>query len=80
MMRLQKNGFEEKLEADFTPKFVVGYVKEKAKHPNADKLNVCTVDVGTEELQIVCGAAKCRCWTKSRCGKNRRGYAERNAD
>jgi len=37
---------------------VVGYVKEKQKHPDADKLNVCKVDVGSgEELQIVCGAA-----------------------
>ncbi|MCJ8009563.1 YtpR family tRNA-binding protein [Lederbergia wuyishanensis] len=53
---LEKNGFEDKLEADFSPKFVVGYVKEKEKHPNADKLSVCKVNVGTEELQIVCGA------------------------
>jgi len=37
---------------------VVGYVKSKEKHPDADKLNVCKIDVGTgEELQIVCGAA-----------------------
>ena len=36
---------------------VVGYVKTREKHPNADKLSVCTVDVaGGEELQIVCGA------------------------
>lgn len=53
---IAQSGFEEKLEADFSPKFVVGYVKEKEKHPNADKLNICKVDVGTEELQIVCGA------------------------
>ncbi|QUG86059.1 YtpR family tRNA-binding protein [Bacillus nitratireducens] len=53
---LAKNGFEEKVEADFTPKFVVGYVAEKEKHPNADKLNICTVEIGTETLQIVCGA------------------------
>ncbi|MBS4216779.1 DUF4479 domain-containing protein [Bacillus sp. FJAT-49711] len=53
---LIKNGFEEKLDVDFSPKFVVGYVMEKEKHPNADKLSVCKVDVGTEELQIVCGA------------------------
>lgn len=38
-------------------KVVVGYVTEKVQHPNADKLSVCTVDVGAEEtLQIVCGA------------------------
>jgi phenylalanyl-tRNA synthetase beta chain len=36
---------------------VVGYVVEKEKHPDADKLNVCQVDVGSGEmLQIVCGA------------------------
>ncbi|MED1203161.1 YtpR family tRNA-binding protein [Heyndrickxia acidicola] len=53
---LAKNGFSEILEADFSPKFVVGFVTEKEKHPNADKLNICQVDVGTETLQIVCGA------------------------
>ncbi|AWB43942.1 phenylalanine--tRNA ligase subunit beta [Paenibacillus sp. CAA11] len=38
-------------------KVVVGYVKSKEKHPDADKLNVCIVDAGLdEELQIVCGA------------------------
>ncbi|CAD7287361.1 phenylalanine--tRNA ligase subunit beta [Campylobacter suis] len=35
---------------------VIGYVKSKQKHPDADKLNVCDVDVGSETLQIVCGA------------------------
>ncbi len=36
---------------------VVGYVKQRDKHPDADKLSVCIVDVGQEEdLQIVCGA------------------------
>ena len=35
---------------------VVGEVLECHKHPNADKLNVCRVNVGNEELQIVCGA------------------------
>ncbi|USG64275.1 phenylalanine--tRNA ligase subunit beta [Brevibacillus ruminantium] len=39
-------------------KVVVGYVKEKSKHPDADRLNVCIVDAGQgEDLQIVCGAA-----------------------
>jgi phenylalanyl-tRNA synthetase beta chain len=36
---------------------VVGYVKQRDKHPDADKLSVCVVDVGqAEDLQIVCGA------------------------
>lgn len=36
---------------------VIGEVIECVKHPNADKLNVCKVNVGDEELQIVCGAS-----------------------
>lgn len=36
---------------------VVGYVKQREKHPDADKLSVCIVDAGQgEDLQIVCGA------------------------
>jgi phenylalanyl-tRNA synthetase beta chain len=36
---------------------VIGEVKEKGKHPNADKLSVTKVDVGGKELlNIVCGA------------------------
>lgn len=53
---LNRNGVSETLTVDLSPKFVVGYVKEKEKHPNADKLNICQVDVGEETLQIVCGA------------------------
>ncbi|KQU59275.1 DUF4479 domain-containing protein [Rossellomorea marisflavi] len=53
---IAKNGFEDVLKGDFTPKFVVGYVAEKEKHPNADKLNICKVEIGDETLQIVCGA------------------------
>ena len=36
---------------------VIGEVLECAKHPDADKLSVTKVDIGTDEtLQIVCGA------------------------
>lgn len=36
---------------------VIGYVKERSKHPNADRLSLCIVDAGQgEDLQIVCGA------------------------
>lgn len=47
---------EAQIEADLSPKFVVGYVSEKSQHPDADKLNVCQVDVGDGSLKIVCGA------------------------
>ncbi|MFN0257518.1 phenylalanine--tRNA ligase subunit beta [Pedobacter ureilyticus] len=36
---------------------VIGYVEERAQHPNADRLSVTKVNVGGPELlQIVCGA------------------------
>lgn len=35
---------------------VVGHVLECGRHPDADKLSVCKVDVGSEVLDIVCGA------------------------
>ena len=44
---------------------VVGEVKECVKHPNADKLSLCKVDVGTEEeLSIVCGASNVKAGLK----------------
>lgn len=36
--------------------FVIGSVLEVEKHPNADKLTVCKVDIGGETRSIVCGA------------------------
>jgi phenylalanyl-tRNA synthetase beta chain len=36
--------------------FVIGKVLTVSKHPNADKLRLAKVDVGTEVRQIVCGA------------------------
>lgn len=40
---------------------VIGKVLQREQHPNADKLSVCTVDVGAEEtLNIVCGASNVR--------------------
>lgn len=53
---LNRNGVSETLTVDLSPKFVVGHVESKEKHPNADKLNICQVNVGEETLQIVCGA------------------------
>jgi len=41
-------------------KIVFGKVVECEKHPDADKLNVCQVDIGTSTRQIVCGASNVR--------------------
>src|SRR5258708_917503 len=40
--------------------FKVGYVKEAKPHPNADRLQVCTVDTGAGIVQVVCGAPNAR--------------------
>ena len=47
-------GFEQ-LDADLD-KIVIGQVKKIERHPDADKLVICQVDVGTETIQIVTGA------------------------
>ncbi|WP_297442060.1 phenylalanine--tRNA ligase subunit beta [Sulfurimonas sp.] len=41
-------------------KILFGKVLECEKHPDADKLNVCKVDIGSSIRQIVCGAANVR--------------------
>jgi phenylalanyl-tRNA synthetase beta chain len=47
---------------------VVAQVIEVAKHPNADRLNVCQVDAGTGKLlNIVCGAPNVRAGMKVPC-------------
>ena len=39
---------------------IVARVKKVSRHPQADRLNVCVVNNGKEDLQIVCGAANVR--------------------
>ncbi|HWI24195.1 MAG TPA: phenylalanine--tRNA ligase subunit beta, partial [Lysobacter sp.] len=39
---------------------IVARILECAKHPEADRLQVCQVDTGTQRLQIVCGAPNAR--------------------
>jgi phenylalanyl-tRNA synthetase beta chain len=40
--------------------FRVAHVIEAVQHPDADRLRVCTVDTGTETVQVVCGAPNAR--------------------
>ncbi|MFZ5374777.1 MAG: phenylalanine--tRNA ligase subunit beta [Campylobacterota bacterium] len=39
---------------------VVGYVEQCERHPDADKLSVCQVNIGSGVRQIVCGASNVR--------------------
>lgn len=55
---IQAAGFDGRLEADTSPKFVVGYVKECKSHEDSDHLSITQVEVdGGDVLQIVCGAS-----------------------
>ncbi len=44
--------------------FIVGEVVTAEKHPNADKLRLCSVSDGKDTLQIVCGAPNARAGIK----------------
>jgi phenylalanyl-tRNA synthetase beta chain len=49
-------------------KVVIGEIKEAVQHPNADRLRVCKVDVGAEQLlNIVCGAPNARVGIRVPC-------------
>jgi phenylalanyl-tRNA synthetase beta chain len=58
--RLTMAGLEEEAIEDLGARLegvIVGHVLEVSQHPNADRLSVCTVDVGESEPRtIVCGA------------------------
>ena len=45
----------EKMDADLD-KIVVGQIEKIERHPDADKLVVCQVNIGSEKIQIVTGA------------------------
>ena len=57
--KLTMSGLEVEDYVDQNEKYsgiIVGLVKDVQKHPNADKLTVCTVFDGKTDLQVVCGA------------------------
>src|SRR5882757_9185682 len=67
--RLTLAGFELEALEPAAPPFsgvIVAEVLEATRHPQADKLQVCRVSVGSgEPVQIVCGAANARAGLKS---------------
>jgi phenylalanyl-tRNA synthetase beta chain len=58
MATVEVEGWED-LSKNFD-KIVVGVVNEIAKHPDADKLTLCKVDIGGEVKEIVCGGINLR--------------------
>jgi phenylalanyl-tRNA synthetase beta chain len=48
-------------------KVVIGEIIEAAKHPDADRLQVCKVNIGKQVLNIVCGAPNARVGIKVPC-------------
>ena len=48
-------------------KVVIGEIIEASKHPDADRLQLCKVNIGTETLQIVCGASNAKVGIKVPC-------------
>lgn len=56
LFNLHSAEVEEYYELVEATNLVVGHVVSKEKHPNADKLSVCQVDIGDKVTQIVCGA------------------------
>ena len=44
---------------------VVAEILERSPHPDAEKLSVCRVNSGTEEVQVVCGAPNCDAGVKA---------------
>src|SRR6058998_145737 len=70
--RLTMAGLEVEAYEPVGPPFsgvVVGQILEVARHPNADKLTVCTVDAGGEKLKVVCGAPNARAGMKAPLAK-----------
>jgi phenylalanyl-tRNA synthetase beta chain len=62
MATVEVEGWED-IAAQFD-KIVVGVVLELAKHPDADKLTLCKVDIGGEVKEIVCGGCNLRAGMK----------------
>ena len=59
--RITKAGINiEKVTSTGIANLVIGEVKDCVMHPDSDHLHVCMIDVGSDILQIVCGASNIR--------------------
>jgi len=55
----------EKSGAEIPDGVIVAEILERSPHPDAEKLSVCRVSTGKEEVQIVCGAPNCDAGVKA---------------
>jgi phenylalanyl-tRNA synthetase beta chain len=58
--RLTLRGLEVESVETVSPSFdgvIIGQIKNIEKHSNAEKLSVCVIDTGKEDLTVVCGAS-----------------------
>jgi phenylalanyl-tRNA synthetase beta chain len=55
---LEVEGVEDK--AEQLKGFTIARIREARQHPNADRLRVCTVETGSGDIQVVCGAPNAR--------------------
>ena len=64
--KLTMRGFESEVVSDFDSleNLVVGDVLTAKKHPDADKLKLCSVSDGSETFSVF-WSSKCRCWSKN---------------
>ena len=58
------NEYDEATKLINATKLIIGEVKECVDHPDSDHLHCCKVDVGSEILDIVCGAPNVRAGLK----------------
>jgi phenylalanyl-tRNA synthetase beta chain len=66
--RLTMAGIEVEAYEPFGPQFsgvVVGEIVSVDRHPGADKLTICKVDIGEKSVQVVCGAPNARAGMKA---------------
>ncbi|MDR2661022.1 MAG: DUF4479 and tRNA-binding domain-containing protein [Lactobacillaceae bacterium] len=53
---LKLAGFNDTLEFNPLPKFIIGHIESLDKHPDSDHLNIAKVNIGSKKIQIVSGS------------------------
>lgn len=57
MIGLEVESVSEIKASNLNDKIIVGKINSIDKHPNADKLQLCHIETGSETLEVICGAS-----------------------